>query len=327
MSEQILSQEEIDALLSAMANGEVDLEEDAAQEVEAVPYDLTSQSITLNSQFHALEEVYDKFCTALQTSLSTSLKRTMEVKFVSSEIVKYVDFLKAFSNPTGFNLFTLEPLIGSAMLVLEPSLLFSLIDCMFGGDGRPLEQDRPFSLVDKNMMKKFAAETLQHYQEAWKHVFRVTASLKKIETKPEFVHLTAPDDTVIAIAFSLGSEAFSGHFYFCMSYLMLEPIKERLCSTVPRQIDSALAWNRQLQELLKDTEVNVIAELGRVVQTVGDLLSLQVDEVLSIGAGPEDLIDVTVENVPKYAGYPGIVKGNRAVQIAGPIDPSVSRPA
>jgi len=307
MPEQILSQEEIDALLSAMAKGEV------------VGYDLTSQSVTLNHQFHALEEIYDKFRGALQNSLTTSMKRLLDVSFVSSEMVKYIDFLKAFSAPTGFNIFTMEPLIGPAMLVIEPPLLFSIIDCMFGGDGQPLEKEREFSMVDQTMMKKFSRDVLHHFSNAWEEVYPVNASLKKVEVKPDFLHLVAPDDTVIAIAFSISNEAFSGNFYFCISYLMLEPIKEKLCTTFRREGDGEQFWNRQLHHLLRDTDVNVIAELGTVVQSVGDLLSLKINDVLKLGAGPEDLITVNIESVPKFNGYPGIVKGNRAVQIRGPI--------
>ena len=138
MPDEILSQEEIDALLSAMAKGEVDLEDAPAADADIVAYDLTSKSIILNDQFQALEEVFIKFTGHLQSEISVAIKKPVEVEFVSSEMIKYKDFIKSFSYPTGFNIFSMDPLVGSAMIVLDAGLLFSLIDCMFGGSGKPL---------------------------------------------------------------------------------------------------------------------------------------------------------------------------------------------
>ena len=141
MADQILSQEEIDALLSAMDSGDVEVEEDPKPraKAEAKAYDLTSQSLMLlRDQFDALDEVYDKFVNLLNVSLTSSLQRAIEVKQISKEIVKFGEFLQAFSNPTGFSIFSMEPLIGSGLLAVEPNLAFSLIDCMFGGIGKPL---------------------------------------------------------------------------------------------------------------------------------------------------------------------------------------------
>jgi len=156
MPDQILTQEEIDALLSAMDSGEVDLEDEAKSESEVAAYNLTSQNIMLRDQFYALEEVYDKFATMFEASLSALLQRSMEVEFVSTEMVKYQECISAFSSPTSFTIFTMEPLIGSAMLAIEPRLVYSLIDCMFGGDGRPTERMREFTLIEQRMIRKFA---------------------------------------------------------------------------------------------------------------------------------------------------------------------------
>ena len=132
MADNVLSQDEIDALLSAMDSGEVDLTaKDEPPEAKAEAYDITSQNIMLRDQFSALEEVYDKFSGLLQSSLTGLLQQSFEVQFVSTEMVKYGDFIQAFSNPTSFNIFTMDPLVGSALLAIEPGLVFSMIDCMF----------------------------------------------------------------------------------------------------------------------------------------------------------------------------------------------------
>jgi flagellar motor switch protein FliM len=316
MSDQILTQEEIDALLSAMDKGEVDLEEDARSEAEVIPYNLTSQNIMLRDQFHALEEVYDKLARLLATSFAASLQRSIEVEFVSTEMVKYMECISAFSSPTSFTIFSMEPLIGLAMLAIEPRLVYSLIDCMFGGDGKPTERMREFTLIEQRMMRKFALEVLDNLQKAWKIVDPITVNLKKTEIKPEFVHLASPNDLMVVIVFGVRGQEFSGNLHICIPYLMLEPIKDKLSSKYLREKDMEHTWQEQLKTLLQDTPVTLIAELGLATRSVKDLLDLQVDDVIQLNTGPEDLVTLTVDHIPKFFGYPGIIKGNRAVEIA-----------
>ena len=319
MSDQILSQEEIDALLSAMDKGDVDINEGRKGSVEAEvkPYNLTSQNRMLRDQFNALEEVYDKFCTLMDSSLTTSLQQPVEVEFVSTEMIKYGEFTSAFTNPTAFGIFNMEPLIGSAMVAIEPKLVFSLIDCMFGGNGKPTDEIKEFTIIEQRMIKRIVNETLKKLEEAWKVVYSLKFSLKKIESKPEFVHLANPNELMLIILFSIKGEIFSGNIHLCISSLMLEPIKEHLSSRYMTEKDMENTWSSQIKNLLKNTNVTLIAELGKTTKTVGDLLALKVDDVINLPTGTQDLIKINVEDVPKYQGFPGIVKGNNAVEITG----------
>ena len=315
MSNQILTQEEIDALLSAMERGDVDLEQEPKKDVEAAPYNLTSQDIILRDQFSALDEVYDKFAKLLRDSLSSALQRAVGIEYVSTEMVKYQEFIGAFSNPTSFNLMSMEPLIGNALLAIEPNLVFSLIDCMFGGDGKPTAHVREFTQIEQRVIRKVAADILLNFEKAWSNVYPITIKIKKIESKPEFVQLVPPSDTMMVIVFAIKGPEFSGNFHLAIPYLMLEPIKDQLSPKYLREKDKAHPWRTHLSELIKDTHITVIAELGRTKQTVRDLLNLQVDDIINLNGGPEDLISISVDQVPKYKGYPGIIKGNRAVEI------------
>jgi flagellar motor switch protein FliM len=316
MSNQILTQDEIDALLSAMERGDVDLEQRSAKDVEAAPYNLTSNDIILQEQFSALEEVYDRFIRIAQNTLLSSMQRSIAIEFVSSEMVKYQEFIGAFTSPTSFNSFSMRPLIGNALLGIESNLVFSLIDCLFGGNGRPLSQVRDFTQIEQRMIKKFALDLLARFEESWSTVYPIQIGLRKVETKPEFVQLVPPGDIMLISVFALKGQEFSGNFHLAIPYLMLEPIKEKLSPKYLRDQDMGHAWSPHLKELLKDTHVTVIAELGRTRQTVRELINLQVEDVISLKAGPEDLISISVDQVPKYLGYPGIIKGNRAVEIA-----------
>ena len=315
MSDQILSQEEIDALLGAMAKGEVNLTEEKRAAPAVVPYDLTSQRIMMREEFFALGEVYDKFTGMLQIAISTMFQRSFEVRMVSTEMVKFGDFIKAFSNPTSFNMFTMEPLIGTAIMAIETNLAFSLIDCMFGGDGKPLVQNRDFTLIEQRMLAKFIHEALSNFEKAWENVYPVQIVFRKMESKAEFVHVVNPNDQVIVIVFSISGKQFTGNLYACISYLMLEPIKEKLSSKYLREKDIAYAWRPQLERLLDDTTVVLIAELGRTTRTLRDLLEMEVDDMLRLTTGPEDPVTIRIHNIDKFHGMAGVVKGNRAVEI------------
>jgi flagellar motor switch protein FliM len=316
MSNQILTQEEIDALLSAMERGDVDLDQEAKKDVKAAPYNLTSQNIMLRDQFSALEEVYDKFARLLRDTLSSALQRSMTVEFVSSEMIKYQEFITAFSSPTSCNIIRMEPLIGNALLCIESNLVFSLIDCMFGGDGKPATQVREFTQIEQRMIKKFALDILAAFEHSWSTIYPVKIVLRKAETKPAFVQMVPPGDTMMIIVFTIKGQEFSGNFHVAIPYLMLEPIKEELTPKYLREKDMGHTWRPQLKELLKNTQVTIIAELGRTQQTVRELINLQVEDVIKLKAGPEDLISISVDQVPKYRGYPGVIKGNRAIEIA-----------
>ncbi len=321
MAEKILSQEEIDALLSAMDSGEVPLEEEQEDQskAEARLYDLTSQSLMLRDQFDALDEVYDKFINLLNVAMASSLQRTIEVKMVSKEIVKFGEFLQAFANPTGFSIYTMEPLIGSALLAVEPNLGFALIDCMFGGEGKPLAKIREFTQIEQRMLNRFYLEVLRELERAWAVAYNIRFVQKKTETKPEFVNLVSPNDLVLTFVFSINGEQFSGNIHVCTPFLMLEPIKDKLSSRYLREKDRAHAFKDKLAMLLKDTRVNMVAELGKAVRTIGQILELDQDDILNIDTGPQDPVILKVEGVPKFLGMPGVLKGNRAVQITDQI--------
>jgi flagellar motor switch protein FliM len=326
MADQILSQEEIDALLTAMDSGELDVAEEAQETtVEVKSYDLTAQNIMQRGQFDALEEVYDKFVNFFQGSLSGLFQRNITVKIISQETVKFGEFIKAFSNPTGFIIFSLEPLIGSALMAFEPNLVFSLIDCMFGGDGKPLEKIREFTLIERRMLQRIALATLKDLETAWDTAYRLKLSLKKIETKPEFVYLVNPSDQLIIVVFAISTELFSGNIHLCLPYLMLEPIKDQLSSSYLREKDRASSFVDEIRKLLGRTEVNLVAELGNIVYSVEDILSFEVDDVLRLNTGPQNNVMVNVERVPKFLGMPGVVKGSKAVQITDVIDPDMGK--
>jgi len=320
MADQILTQEEVDALLSSMKAGDVDLtvqeETEESSEQQIPVYDLTSQNIMMREQFDVLDEVFDRFANYFRSSIATSFRAPIDTRLASTEMVKFGDFLEGLPNPSSFHTFRMEPLIGSALLALEPNLVFFLIDCMFGGSGRSMViQERDFTLIEQRVMRKFASDTLKDLEKAWEFVEAMQMSLGKSETKQQFVRLVAPGDMVIAVAFSVSLEEFTGQLWLCIPYLLLEPIKDKLSYKNIREAELENAWNLQLQKLLSDTEVNVSVELGKSSWRVRDVLRLREGDVVRLNTGPQNPVPVMVEKVPKMLGIPGVIAGNRAVQV------------
>lgn len=166
MSEQILSQEEINALLNAMSKGEVDLESDRGETPNVRPYDFKTRGKMLQHQFHALDEVNDNLASLLQRSISSFLKRSVAVEFGSMEMMKFSEFMKIFPTPAIFGIFSMEPLVGSALVAVESGLALALVDCMFGGDGKLMPRDRDFTSIEKRLMGKFSRDLLSHLEAA-----------------------------------------------------------------------------------------------------------------------------------------------------------------
>ncbi|MDL2275790.1 flagellar motor switch protein FliM [Desulfosarcina sp. OttesenSCG-928-G10] len=328
MADQVLSQEEIDALLSAMDSGDLETieqsQQDAAAEIR--PYDLTVQYILQRGQFDALEEVCDKFSNLYQDSLSTLFQQSVSTKIISKEMVKFGEFMKAFSTPTGFIIFGMEPLIGSALLAFEPNLVFSLIDGMFGGNGKPMEKIREFTLIEKRMLEKMGTTFLKDMEQAWEKTYAVHFSVRKVETKPEFVFLVNPNDQLIIFVFSITTKVFSGNVHLGLPYLMLEPIKEHLSSSYLRERDRATTFGDDMIKLIGQADVNIVAELGSTVRTVKDVLNIEVGDVIPLNTGPQNPVILNIERVPKFLGMPGVVKGNKAVQLTEVIYAPVNGP-
>jgi len=317
----ILSQEEIDALLTSMNNGEVDIEQDKDDEVHVEPYDLTSKDIMLHDQFHALKEIIDKFTKLACSSISSALQKRIDVKTSATEMIKFGEFINGFSGTASFTVFDMDPLSGSALLAIEPNLVFSMIDCMFGGDGKELGKPRDFTLIEQRLIQKMAMSIIGCLEEAWALVCPIKTSLKKSETRPDFVNLYSPTDFVLIMVFSIEHEAFTGNINFCIPYFMLEPIKEKLSARYIVGATTETKWNAQLYSLFNSVKVDVIAELGRAKQITGnDLLALKSGDILQLDTRVYDPLTVTVESVPKYLGMPGIVGGNRAIQITNRLE-------
>jgi len=315
MPDQVLTQEEIDALLGAIRKGEVSLEEERPPKEGVKPYDLTSQSLSLRAQYGALEEVYDRFVIGLSNSLSIFLQQDVEVNVISREIIKFSEVLKGLTFPSYMDIFAMEPLFGLAIFVTEPQLLFSFLDVMFGGKGKPLDKIRSFTSLELNSLKKITNMILSNWENAWAEINPLKIVHKKTEIKPEFIHMIDPSDFVISVVFSVDAKEYSGMINLCIPYLMLEPIKEKLSYTYLRKKEVEAGWNEALRQLLSEVTVELVAELGNITLSLDRVMKLKENDIIRLDKGPDDPIPLKVQGVPKYWVMPGTFKGNKAVKV------------
>lgn len=316
MSEKVLSQDEIEALFSAMSDGQIDSDAEETESKDITPYDLASQKVRWLENFDLLNEIHDRFAGLLKTVLTSKLRTHVEVDFISNEVYKYSDFIKDFPKPTAFLIFSMEPLSGAAMLVMTDNLVFSMIDCLFGGSGTGLEQTRDFTLIEQRIIRKLSVDILNNLEKAWEDVYGIRILIRKTETNPEFIRLYTPENLMMAAGFSVVGNEFSGNIYLCIPYFMLEPIKHRLSSISLQKSEAGLKQNEHLKESLKDSPVSVSVELGKSDQKIGDILNLKVGDVIWLNNGPHDPVAVLIEKILKFQGTPGVMNEKRAVQIS-----------
>jgi flagellar motor switch protein FliM len=174
---------------------------------------------------------------------------------------------------------------------------------------------REFTRLENRLIHKFSDKALKKFQESWKTIYPIDILLQKNESNPEYIRNFSPSDIVITIDFVIKGAEFEGHLNFCISYLMLEPVKEQLSETYLRGKEQDPKQSSRIKDLIESAEVDIVVELGKSRKTILELLDLKVDDILNLKTGPEDSVIVKIEDVPKYIGEPGILKGSHAIEI------------
>lgn len=324
MSEQILSQVEVDALLKGLSNGDIKTEGKKAEKVEGVrPYDFINQERVIRSKMPALEMVNTKFSRDLRGSVFNFLRKTVDVAQEGIESMKYEDFLTNLHVPTSLNVFQLTPLRGQGLLILEPNLVFYLVDSYFGGTGRfhTRIEGRDFTKVEQMVIKKLVELIFKDLKKNWEPVYPIEFTHVRSEMNPQFVNIIGHNELVVVSTFRLEIEAATEKFYLCLPYSAIEPIKDILfgmVSTEAREVDAQ--WKKSLVERFNNVPVDIATELGRADISVAQLLNLSEGDVIQLDTRVKEPLQVLVEGVPKFLAKPGVFETNYALEVLGVID-------
>lgn len=322
MTEKVLSQEEIDALYAAMAEGKVETSAAVVRsDASARPFDFGAGVARRGESFDVLDQVFDRFAHQVRDTLVDRLRNPVETDFISADVQRFEAFRGGFSRPASFTVFALEPLPGPALLVMGDDLVFSFVDCMFGGNGRPVSPGRDFTRIEQRVIRRLVTDLLVRLETAWEVVGTVRARYRSAESNPQFVQVIGPDDPVMAAGFTVNAAAFTGNLFLCLPLRILEPIRDILSFDRLRDRETRRSPGGRLRFALDRTPVTLAAVLGRSRCTVRELLELRVGDVVTLDSGVEEPLSVTVEGIAKLTGFPGARKGNRAVRVAALREP------
>jgi len=317
--EQVLSQGEVDALLRGVSDGQIETETDAPEDVSGVvPYDLTSQEKIVRGRLPTLDIINQMFSRLFRNSFSSLMRKSADISAVSTDSLKFGEFLRSLSVPSSLHVFRMEPLRGFGLMVIESRLVFSFVDNFFGGTGTSdIEAlGRDFSAIEIRMTKKVVQNALEDWERAWKSVHPVACTYVRSEVNPQFAAIVPPTDVVLVIVFDIEMENSSGTATICIPYSMIEPILNKLKANFQsEQMEVDEVWINRLRGELMQTEVEMVAELGQAQMTPRDLLGLQEGNVLMLNKDVSDPLYIKTEGTAKFRGYSGVSRGMKAVQI------------
>ena len=318
----VLSQNEVDALLKGISGGEFEVDEESGEDFgdeEIIPFDLTSQDRIIRGRMPTLEIIHDRFVRMFRLTLSSALRKVVDISVRSTELIKFGEFLKTLPVPSSLNLFRMAPLRGNAIMVLETRLVFTLIDLFFGGTGE-LEvkaEGRDFSAIEQRMIKRVVISALEDLQASWRPVFPVQITYTRSEVNPQFVAIVPHSEVVVVVTFDVEMGRAPMSVTLCIPYSMIEPIRARLNAgfqSDQNEVDTT--WINRFRTNLSSAKVEVTAELGRSEISVREFLNLQVGDIVALDQEVEKSLNVTVEGITKYRGYQGSYKGHQALKIS-----------
>ena len=318
----ILSQEEVAALLEGISDGEVTTQSRKRSDSdtsEVRPYDLTSHARIVNVNLPGLNMSNERFVKRFQTTLSSLLKRVVSLNILSVSMMQYKDFLRTLPIPTSLHVFKMNPLNGEALFVVDSQVIFALVDILFGGTGRESfkVEGRDFTSIEINLIRRVILSALSDLEKAWNSLVDLKVVYSRSEINPQFAQIVAPIDVVFIVKLEMEMEYSSGNMTLCMPYSMLEPIKEKLemgYTSGVSKVDKG--WAPRFKESLKSHEVDIVVELGRTELCGREIINLKEGDVIYLERHFMDGLDIYVEGVQKFKGHPGIYKGNQAVQVS-----------
>ena len=315
MSQDFLSQEEVDALLKGVT-GEAD-EEPAPEEAGGVKgYDLGRQERIVRGRMPTLELINERFARLLRIGLFNYMHRSTEISVGPIRVQKYSEFIRNLVVPTNLNLVTVKPLRGTGLVVFDPNLVFLVVDNMFGGDGRfhTRVEGRDFTATEQRIIQGLLGVFFAEYQKAWQPVYQIEFEYVRSEMNTQFANIATPSEIVVAVTFTIELSGNSAEMHMCLPYSMVEPIRDVLYSTMhSEQAGSDKRWTGTLSRQLQTADVQLMVPLASTTVTLGDIVKLKVGDIIPVKI--EELVQAMVNDVPIIECRYGIENGQYAIKV------------
>lgn len=320
MMVDVLSQNEIDALLAALSSGEMDAEELKKEETQKRirSYDFKRAVRFSKDHIRSLTRIHENFARYLTTYFSAQLRTFVQINVVQVEQLPYDEFIRSIPKMTVLNIFEAEPLVGRMVLEVNPNIAYAMLDRLLGGTGSAPTKINALTEIETIIMERIFSRAFDSLQEAWKTVLDITPRLEALETNPQFMQIVSPNETIALISLSTKIGDTTGMINLCIPHVVLEPIMSKLSAhqwfisekktRVPEEVDA-------LKKRVSKAKLPIIAELGESKLTISEFLGLSVGDVIALNKPMHDGLAIKVGDKLKYIGSPGTMKDRVAVQI------------
>jgi flagellar motor switch protein FliM len=318
---EVLSQDEIDQLLSAINAGETEPEDfkPAADTRKIKIYDFKRPDKFSKEQIRTISIMHETFARLTTNALSANLRSMVHVHVASVDQLTYEEFIRSIPTPTTLAVINMDPLKGNAILEIDPAITFSIIERLFGGTGETTKSQHELTDIEAAVMEGMIVRILGNMREAWAQVIDLRPRLGQIETNPQFAQIVPPTDMVVLVTLETKVGEVEGMMNFCIPYLTIEPIIGKLSAQFWYSSARRAATNENLntlKEKLSTVDVAIVAEIGRINIPIKDVLSLRVGDVVRLyNVRVGDTFSLNIGNKKKYLCRPGIVGKKVAVQI------------
>ncbi|MET3138782.1 flagellar motor switch protein FliM [Undibacterium sp. GrIS 1.2] len=327
MSDNFLSQEEVDALLKGVTGDQDDSQ--SQEDTSGVrPYNLATQERIVRGRMPTLEIINERFARLLRIGLFNFLRRSAEVSVGTVRVSKYSEFIRNLVVPTNLNLTHMKPLRGTSLIVLDPGLVFLLVDNLFGGDGRfhTRVEGRDFTQTEQRIIQRILEIIFETYAKSWEPVYPVEFEYIRSEMNTQFANIATPNEVVVSTTFTIELGPVSGEMHMCMPYSMIEPIRDILTSSLQGEtLEVDKRWVRLMTQQIQIAEVEIVADLGTAKVTLGDILNMKEGDVIPISI--PDIVSAKVDGTPVMECKYGVFNGQYALRVEKLISSSGSEVA
>jgi flagellar motor switch protein FliM len=315
MSTEVLSQDEVDALLKGV-NGEQESDVPEESEDGIRPYNLAKQERIVRGRMPTLEIINERFARLLRVGLFNFMRKSPEISVGPVKVTKYSEFIRNLVVPTNLNIVQNKPLRGNSLVIFDPTLVFTVVDNMFGGDSRfhTRIEGRDFTATENRIIQRMLAVVLENYNKAWQPVFPLAMEYTRSEMHTQFATIATPSEIVVTTTFAIELGRAGGEIHVVTPYSGLEPIRDLLYSST--QADSSEPdnrWMQMLQRQVQDAEVELTAFLARAPITLSQVLNMRRGDVIGLDIKPTLVTEV--DGVPLLECRYGVLNGHYALKV------------
>lgn len=315
----VLSQNEIDALLKQLSSGELDVEEMADDSsVKIKDYDFARPAKFSKEHLRTLEIIFEHFGRLISSNFPAYLRKNVQVDVMNSEAVTYSEFSNALLNPALLGIVNFAPLNGSIIMELASNLGFTIIDRMLGGLGEPLDKPREFSEIELSVLERIFTVLVDMLREPWENVIEIHPRLERIETNSQFAQIISPSEMIAIVTINITIGDVQGLMNICLPFITLEDIMDKLNTKYwfsTMQSKDEQSYNEYIETAISKAQIPIKAILGKSTISVMDFINLQVGDIVRLDSHVDDELDIYVGNIVKFKALPGTGADSYAVKV------------